>query len=52
MCPVCASVESDLERGMVASWVACMEVPEADRTVGPVVVTVMDVHVLLSEGLM
>ena len=52
MCPVCASFERDVERGMVASWVACMVVPEADLTVGPVVVAVMVVHVLLSVGLM
>ena len=37
---------------MVASWVACMDVPEADLTVGPAVVAVMAVHVVLSEGLM
>ena len=52
MCPVCAFFERDVERGMVASWVACMVVPEADLTVGPAVVAVMVVHVLLSVGLM
>ena len=52
MWPCCAWVESELESGMVALWVACMDVPEADLTVGPVDVARMAVHVLLSVGLM
>ena len=40
------------ESGMVASCVDCMVVPDADRTVGPVVVGVMVVHDLMLDGLM
>ena len=52
MCPLCASFERNVERGTVASWVACMVEPDADLTVGPVVVAWMAVQVLLSALLM
>jgi hypothetical protein len=52
MCPFCAWLERDVESGMVALCVACMEVPEADLTVGPVVVAWIAVHAGMLDGLM
>ena len=52
MCPVCACLERAVERGMVTWWLACMDVPKADRTVGPVDVAWIVVHVSMSDGLM
>ena len=52
MWPVWACLERMEESGMVASCVACMVVPDADRTVGPVVFGVMVVHDLILDRLM
>ena len=52
MWPVWACLERMEESGKVASCVACMVVPDADRKVGPVVVGVMVVHDLMLGRLM
>ena len=52
MWPVWACSERAGERGIVASCVACMDVPDADFTVGPVAVALIAVHDLMLGGLM